>query len=45
MTFLAIPIAPLAYAFKGLLVTNPILGIAVGATAVIGYTIYEETRK
>ena len=45
MTFLAIPIAPLAYAWKGLFLANPIVGIAVGATAVIGYAIYEETRK
>ena len=45
MIFLALPIAPLAYAWKTLLVTNPVVGIVVGAVAITGYAIYEETKK
>ena len=45
MTILAIPLAPLAYAWKGLLVANPIVGVAVGAVAIVGYAIYEENKK
>ena len=42
MTLLALPLAPLAYAWKNLMIVNPVAGIAVGATAIIGCAIYEE---
>ena len=45
MMTLAIPLAPLAYALKSLVIANPPLGMVVGAAAMIGYSIYEESRK
>jgi hypothetical protein len=45
MTLLALPLAPLAYAWKNLMIVNPIAGVVVGAVAIIGYGIYEETKK
>lgn len=45
MTFLTLPIAPLAYAWKSLFIANPVAGIVVGALAISGYAIYEEIRK
>lgn len=45
MTLLAIPLAPLFYSWKALLVANPVVGVAVGAVAVVGYAIYEEVTK
>jgi hypothetical protein len=45
MTLFALPVAPLAYAWKNLMIVNPVAGIAVGAVAIVGYAIYEETKK
>lgn len=45
MMTLAIPLAPLAYALKSLVIANPPLGLVVGAAAMIGYSIYEDSRK
>lgn len=45
MTLLALPVGPLALAWKKLMIVNPVAGIVVGTVAVVGYTIYEETKK
>ena len=45
MTILAIPVGPLAHGLKALFVANPVAGVAVGAVALVGYAIYEGTRK
>ena len=45
MSILAIPIGPLAQAWKALLVANPVAGVVVAAVAIAGYGIYEETRQ
>ena len=45
MTILAFPLGPMAQAYKALLISNPVAGIIVGAVALTGYAIYEETRK
>lgn len=45
MSILAIPIGPLAQAWKALFVANPVAGVVVAAVAIAGYGIYEETRK
>lgn len=44
MATLAIPIAPLAYAWKNSVISNHPPGIA-GAVAIVGYSIYEGVRK
>ena len=45
MTTLAIPVPPLYYAWRNLFIANPPLGIAMGAVAIVGYSIYEGVRK
>ena len=40
-----IPLAPLVYSWKALLVANPVVGVAVGTVAIVGYAIYEEVTK
>jgi hypothetical protein len=45
MTLFALPVGPLAYAWKNLMIVNPVAGIAVGTVAIVGYAIYEETKK
>ena len=41
MSILAIPVGPLAHAWKALFVANPVAGVVVAAVAIAGYGIYE----